>query len=388
MPLSNRPPARIGLVRGILLLVFVCGASPLAAQEELQLQRSYPGSGPFTCPPPLPLVEPSPQQRGQASQLVTEADNAVILGDYARAEQLFAQASELDPTSSDASYGHARALETLGRPQDAMVEYCRVVALGADAVELQDAQSRLRALDEELRARISPEARGAFALGVTQADAGFYDQSLVAFTDALGEVPDWPEALYNRAVVLERMGLTDQSLQDYRTYLALRPDAVDPRVAAVAQRIGMLEGLGAAPTPSPSNTLAFGVLFPGMGQYYSGRNRTGTIVLGSVIGAVASGFLYRKVTVRCLNASAGANECAPEDVVDESTSRPLLAPALGLAAAATIGGAVEAWIRARHRREEQESRAAAPDEAFGFAGPSIRANGDRLDLSVVSLRFR
>jgi len=388
MPPRTQIPGRIGLVRGILVSAFVCGVSPLAAQEELQLQRDYPGSEPFVCPAPSTSAEPSDQQRAQAGQLASDADNAVVLGDYTRAEQLFAQALELDPTSADVSYGHARVLENLRRPQDAMLAYCRAIAQGSDDVEVQDARTRLDALDEALRARISPNARRHFADGLTRADARFYDQAVVAFTDALSLLPDWPEALYNRAVVLERMGLTERSLADYRSYLQLSPDAVDPRVSLVAQRIGMLESLDAIPTASPGNALAFGVLFPGMGQYYTGRNRTGTIVLGAAIGAVAAGLAYKKVTVRCLNAVAGSSDCPPSDVVDESTERPLLGPALGVAAAVTVGSAVEAWIRARQRRQEQEGRATGRPDGIGFLAPSVRSDGGRLELSLLRLRFR
>jgi tetratricopeptide (TPR) repeat protein len=384
MPPRDTPPGRIGLVRWILLSAFVCCAPPLAAQE-LQLRRDYPGSRPFECPTPGAITEGSDRERAQASQLASEADNAVILGDYGRAEQLLEQASELDPASAEVAYSRARVLETLERPEAALLEYCRAIARGAADLGILDSQARIDALDEALRASISPAARRLFASGLTGADMGFYDAAVTSFTDALEELPNWPEALYNRAVVLDRMGLMQRSLRDYRAYLALTPEAVDPGMASVAERIGLLEGLGAIPTPSPGNTLAFGVIFPGLGHYYSGRTRTGSIVLGAVVGAVATGLVVKKVTIRCLDAVPAGSDCPPDHVVDETTERPYMGAAIGMAAAVTVGAAVEAWFRARRRRAEQE----APSEnVVGLAGPSLRSNGDRLDLSVLSFRFR
>jgi tetratricopeptide (TPR) repeat protein len=393
MPPRNKRHGRIALVRGIrfsacAFSACACGVLPLAAQDALQLQRDYPGSAPFVCPAPATLSEPSPQQMAQAGQLASEADNAVILGDYERAQELLVRAYELDPTRADFAYSHARVLEALGRTEPSMLEYCRAIALGAEAASLQDARDRLNALDEELRASISPLARERFADGLARANIGSHPEAVAAFTRALEERPDWPEALYNRAVVLERMGLTQESLVDYRRYLELRPAEVDPRVAQVAQRIGMLEGIESVPTPSPGNTLALGMLFPGMGQYYSDRGVSGSIILGTAVTAVAAGLSYRKITVRCLSNVSGGADCPPDDIVDETTERPLLGPALGVVAAVTLGAAVEAWIRARQARAEQERDAATGTEGLGFSGPSVSSNGQALDLSFFSLRFR
>lgn len=386
MPPRNELRGRRWLVPAALSTALLCGISPVAGQD-LQLRREYPGSAPFACPAPSSLGEVGPDERAQASQLASEAGNASILGDFARAEQLLAQAADLDPASADVAYQWARVLETLDRPENAMLEYCRAMALGAQDVGILDSQARLDALDEELRARISPAARQRFSDGLTQTDLGLYDQAVRSFTNALDEIPEWPEAVYNRAVVLERMGLVQESLEDYRAYLAMRPANVDPLLAGVASRIGLLEGMVAAPTPSPGNTLAFGVIFPGMGQYYTGRNSMGTIVLGAAVGAVAAGFFVKEVTIRCLQVPPSGSECPPSDIVDETTDRPYLAPALGVAAAVTIGAAVEAWLGARRRRADQEA-GIVPQDGVGFAAPSISTDGERLDLNLLTLRFR
>lgn len=388
MPPRPKPLHGTRLFGGILAACFVLAVSSLSAQEPLQLQRDYPGSAPFVCPAPSATpLEVTPQQLSQAAQTATEADNAVILGDYERAQELLARASELDPTRGDVAYSHARVLETLGSTQESMLEYCRAIDLGVDDASLQDAQTRLDALDEELRASVSPVARARFADGLAQANTGRYPESVEAFTDALGENPDWPEALYNRAVVLERMGLTQESLVDYRRYLELRPDEVNPQVAQVAQRIGMLEGIESVPTPSPNNTLALGMLFPGMGQYYSGRGISGSVFLGTAVTAFTVGVGYKKVTVRCLSDVTGNADCPPGDIVDETSERPLLGPALGLVAAVTVVAAIEGWIRAKQARQEQERNASPEARGLGLSGPSVDLNGETLDLSFFSLRF-
>jgi hypothetical protein len=53
-----------------------------------------------------------------------------------------------------------------------------------------------------------------------------------------------------------------------------------------------------------------------------------------------------------------------------------------------VGGAVEAWIRARHRRADQQNGAAPEDDGLGVSGPSLGSNGDRMEVSLLRLRFR
>jgi hypothetical protein len=126
-----------------------------------------------------------------------------------------------------------------------------------------------------------------------------------------------------------------------------------------------------------------------MGQYYTGRGVTGTIFVALAGAAVASGFMVRDVKVRCLNTPPSGGDCPPGDILDETTERPYLVPALGAAGAITIIGAVEAFIRARGRRAEQ---ATAIDNltssAVRLSAPSVSVRGDRVDVNVLGLRFR
>ena len=386
MPPRPLPPRTV--VQSSVLAIACVTLAASASAQELPLERSYPGTGPFECPAgPAPLA-PSDDQRVRASQLMSDALEASILGDLEGARTLLDQATEADATSPEIAYRHARALEDLELRNEAILEYCRALALGATDVGIDDSRTRLDALYDIVRERITDRARNAFVSGLAQADAGFLDQAASSFSEAIDEVPDWAEAVYNRAVVLERLGRVQESLDDYRLYLQLTPSDIDPVVAAVTQRIGLLEGSVAAPTPSPGATLALG-LVPGMGQYYTGRGVTGTIVLGAVAGAVAAGVMYKKVTVRCFSVPTGGADCPPGDIVDETTERPYLVPAIGIAAGITLVGALEAFIKARGRRAEQaEAVEGFADAGFRVTGPSLSARGDRVDLNVVGLRFR
>jgi hypothetical protein len=150
----------------------------------------------------------------------------------------------------------------------------------------------------------------------------------------------------------------------------------------------MLEGAVASPTPNPTAALAFGVV-PGMGQYYTGRGMMGTIVLSAVAGAVAAGFLVKDVTIRCINTPPEGSDCPPGQVLDETTDRPYLTPALGAAGVVTLVGAIEAFVRARGRRAEQaEAVQNLASSGVRLSGPTVAMRGGRVEVSVLGLRFR
>lgn len=387
MPPHAPRHARTGLFIGVLLLAALARGVAVSAQE-LELQRNYPGTGPYECPAPVAPVAPTEDERVRATQLTSDALQASILGDLEGARTLLQQAAEADGTSPEVAYRHARALEDVQLLEPAIQEYCRAIALGAVAAGMADARPRLDVLYDVVRERITDLARGAFVSGLRDADAMLWDDAAASFTVALEEVPDWPEATYNRAVVLERAGRIQESLADYRRYLQLQPNEIDPVVAAVSERIGMLEGTATIPTPSPGAALAFGVV-PGMGQYYTGRGITGTIVLAVAAGAVASGFLIKDVTVRCVNTPPPGSDCPSGEILDETTDRPYLIPALGAAAAVTLIGAIEAFVRARGRRAAQaEAIDNLASTAIRISGPSVAMRGNRVDLNVLGLRFR
>jgi len=373
------------------LLFGTVAASPGLAQE-LPLQRDYPGTGPFECPVPSAVGPPSDDALTRAGQLTSDALQAVILGDLEVARTLLAQATEADATSAELAYRHGRVLEDLDFAQDAIFEYCRAIALGAEEAGIYDTRARLDAVYEIVRDRISERAREAFVSGLALTDSALYAGAVESFSVAIEETPEWASAIYNRAIVLEALGRIRESLADYRRYLQLTPSDIDPVVAAVTERVGMLEGSMSLPTPSPGGALTLGVLFPGLGQYYTGRGIGGTLVLSAAAGAVATGMLVKEIQIRCLTSVGADGLCPPEQIVSEATRRPYLLPSLGAAAAVTIVGAVEAFVKARRRRAEVDA-VAGQAEARGprLSGPTVTAGRGRpgaIDLHLLGLRFR
>jgi tetratricopeptide (TPR) repeat protein len=304
---------------------------------------------------------------------------------------LLSQAASADATSAELAYRHARVLEDLGATDAAILEYCRSLGLGAADVGIVDSRRRLDDLYEIVRERVSDEALTAFIAGLDQADAMLYADAAQSFGVAIEASPQWPAPVYNRAVILEQLGRLPESVAEFRRYLELTPSEVDPTLVDVSERIGMLEGVLAQPTPSPGSALALGVLFPGMGQYYSGRNRAGTIVLGAAAAAVVAGIVVKEVTVQCLTPVSSGDECPPGQVHDETTRRPMLAPALIGTGVVAVGAAVEAYVRARRARSERadaQGATSASSRGATIVGPSITAAGGRVHLNFLQLRFR
>lgn len=403
MPHGTEVRGRSG--RGLLWLVLglvVSGASSLAAQDlpldpQLSLKRDYPGSGRFVCPDVTIPGPPSDSERQQATQLASNADQALIQGDLDRAATLMERATELDPSSADLAYRQGRVLEDLEDRAGALAAYCRVVA-GDSAEDLAvDAEARIQALADARWAGISDTAARAFRLGVSSADLGRISPAASAFGEALAEAPDWADAVFNRALMFDRLGQGREALADLRRYLDLRPDAAD--AVAVSVRIGQLEGASAA-APSAGTALTLGLIVPGMGQFYSGREVGGGLVLSLAGGAVAAGVLVKDVQVECLVTVGGGEDCPAGQVYRENVDRPLLGPALAVAAGVAVIGAIEAFVKARGEGRAgdplavesgpgsalRSDRGPAPGE-LRWAWPSVSQRGVRVDLNVLRLTF-
>ena len=129
---------RSGLLRRVFLSAFAWSAAPLAGQELL-LQRDYPGSGPYECPTLVTLVAPTPDEQARAGQLASDANQAMILGDFERVAALLAQATELDHQSADLAYRRASILEDLDDIDWSIRKFCLSLALGAETVGSFDA---------------------------------------------------------------------------------------------------------------------------------------------------------------------------------------------------------------------------------------------------------
>jgi len=363
-----------------VLLCALGASAPLAAQE-LPLKHGSGDENAGACRSPLELLDPAPEARAQAAELASSADRSVLLGELERAAALLERATELDPSSAELAYRRGRVLEDLGQTQAATSSYCRVLdAVGADGTH-EDARDRIRRLGQS-QADVPEAARAATAEALSAAEAGNLEQALRAFDQVVRDAPLWADGAYNRGVTLARMGRNPEAVRALGRYLELAPSA--PDAVAVSRRIGQLEIFLAAldDTPSPYVALALGSLFPGMGQFYSGRARGGLFVVALTGGTLAGGFLITEVNIRCHVLVEPGDSCPAESVASRSNQRPHLWPAVGVAAAVVVFGAAEAFLHARLRRSGRGPYGAR------ISGPSITTRGDGADLSLFSLRFR
>jgi tetratricopeptide (TPR) repeat protein len=367
---------------GLFVLTLLPLSSALA--QELPLKRTLPGVDVFQCPelelPPVPGTE----EQSQARVLGSNADQALILGDQTRARDLLERATELDPSSADLAYRYARILEDLGEAREAIAGYCTARSLGAEDLGMEDVASRLEALVEATQPRLPDRARASYTRGLVDADQGRLEASIAAFTEASIAAPSWPDPVYNRAVILDRLGQTEAAVADFQAYLSMAPEGED--AIAVSQRIGQLQS-GTA-LPSPGSTLALGIAIPGMGQFYSGRAKGGFAVLGLAGSALAAGFLIEKVETRCVGSVSGGGECPPDRVISEETTKPYLTGSLIAAGVIGLVGAVEAFLHVRGSDGTSDGAPLAVDVGPAWIlGPTVSAEGPRLTVRLVQVKF-
>ncbi len=380
---SSRLARRLLAAAGLCVLLPAGAATALSAQE-LALKRTVPRPGNVSCPRLPPPGSVSEEERDEAGRLSSSAEQALILGDQARARDLLARAVELDPASGELAYRYARILQDLGERQEAMDELCRTMSLGPGEEVAADARARLEVLAAMDRPQVPDEAVTAFQSGVAAADALRLEVAEQAFDAAVALAPEWADAVFDRGVVRARLGKGTEAAADLQHYLALEPDAPDAML--VSQRIGQLQI--APPLPRPGTALGLGLVLPGLGQFYSGRTFGGLTVLALAGSAAVAGMVVKKVTVRCVGVSPSGGDCPPDRLVGENTERPYLIP--GLAAAGAVGfiGAVEAYIRARRRITASAEEEGGPDRGtLHLAGPSLGTRGSRLTLSLIGVRF-
>ncbi len=141
-------------------------------------------------------------------------------------------------------------------------------------------------------------------------------------------------------------------------------------------------------TVSAGTTLGLGLVFPGMGQFYSGRALGGFSVLVLAGGAAAAGFLIEREEVRCVGNLPSGGECPPERIISRETTNPYLIHGLASAGVVAVIGAVEAYLKAR------KGDAGLPEEpplldlgGVRAWGPSLSARGRSLDLNLVRVTF-
>lgn len=332
---THRLPAATW-VAACLAALALCPAG--ASAQELPLKRALPDAQSSPCQPLAPAAEPSAEEARQATELASEASQALILGERERARDLLARANDLNPGSAALAYRYGQVLEDLGARTQAVAAYCRAVGLAPDTPDAADARIRIVALAQPAADPIEESALESFRVGLTEADAGRLESAAEAFTTATDLAPGWADAHYNRGAVLARLGQRAAASEALRRYLELEGNAAD--ALAVSERIGRLDAAYAGEGANPSAALGLGIL-PGMGQIYTGRPGLGLGFLG--------------LTGALVGASAWA---------EEGDDRTFVTPGLYVAGGVAAIGALEAFMAARRERADGRVAALGPDAAF------------------------
>lgn len=356
------------------------GAVPLHAQQ-LPLRRDVPDPVPFECEAAHRTTGTTMAQDPQeAARLVGSAREASLLGDLRAARTLLAHAATLDTTAENIAFLHARTLEDLGEREQAAREYCRYAALTTNQAEAAQIQDRVRLLAPPTRPGIPDSAVTRFAAALASADAGRMQEADASFAAVIAAAPSWAVPYYNRALVRARLNRRSDARADLERVLQLEPAGGD------AQRVRSWIAQLSVPNRELSSGTAFALgLLPGGGHFYSGRTTMGTALLAVSAGAVALGVLHETRRVDCLGVPEDG-VCPPEQVLREVSDRPYLLPALGVAAAASIIGAIDA---ARGVRRRNARGVVLSFEAGGIETTLLVADvgSSGVDLTLIGLRF-
>jgi tetratricopeptide (TPR) repeat protein len=361
-------------------------AERAGAESRLPFLRDIPAPVPGGCSadPAEPEINVSPENRQEAARLATEASNAAILGDLNSARDLLARAATLDPSDPNVAFRRARTLEALGAVREAVMEYCRYLDLDGDARDASEVTDLVRRIAPPVRPGIPDSAVVDFRAALDHADAGRLAEAEHAMTAAIGAAPGWPAAWYNRGVIRAQNRQRDPARADFRAFLNLEPGgaARETVVAWMAQ----LDATDAR--YSPGTAFAAG-LIPGVGHFYTGRPGAGVLFLATAGGAAAAGLLLETKHVECLVDPQGG-PCPPAQIRGERSERPYMMVGIGVAAAATIIGAIDAARGARSRNAREpiiRFGAVTAGAGASLLLPDVRTTDSRLDVELLRLRF-
>jgi tetratricopeptide (TPR) repeat protein len=369
----------------IAWLMLLCAPAALAAQQ-LPLKRDLPSASWAGCPAGERPAEVPTVQRQSADRLAADATQASLLGDKSAALDLLTRAAAADPSSVPISYRLARALDELERSADALAAYCRYLTLAPDSPDAQDVRERTRVLGTPPGFSVPATAVRAYQEGIAHFDAGRHAEAETAFGQASEAAPDWGAPLYNRALTRIARAQKETAAEDLRHFLELSPGA--PEFSAVLDLIATLRQV--APRYNPSGALLRGLLVPGLGHFTTDRTGAGVFYLATASSALAAGILLKKLDVDCLSVPVDG-QCPPGQVAGEKETRPYLVPAVAVALATGVYGAIDAY-RSAGRRNRAAASATRVGQDGRPRGPSLSppainvgARGTRLEL--IRVRF-
>lgn len=193
-PLISRVTPGVAAAAALLALHFGCGSPP---------------------PPEAPeAVSPEPAESASSSEL-SEGEQAIGAGDFARAETIFAKLSAGEPKNARAHFYLGVAQQNLGKNAEAVQSYQQAVEL---APKLAEAWVNLTA---------------------AMLDSGDAAGALPVIERGLAQHPDNPGLLYNRALALGAKGPGAETVAAYKA-------ALDADPANVEIKYGYAEALVAA----------------------------------------------------------------------------------------------------------------------------------------------
>jgi tetratricopeptide (TPR) repeat protein len=335
---------RTALLRAICLaaLVPVAARAQRTASAEPLLRGAPPVAARMTCEPLARAAAPDTARQRKARELAQRGQQSAILGNRAAARDQLRQAASLDPTNADLAYQLARAEESAGGEAEAAKAYCRFIALAPDAPDAAESRTRLAQLMLAGRQADSVRAASAFTRASAAYERGQLDSAEVAFSAAIALVPDWPAAYFDRGVVRSALGRRTDAASDFQQYLRLEPGAANR--LALASRISELQE---APL-SPARALAFGLVIPGAGQFYTGRPVRGVLSLLGTGVALACGMSQRASTeVVQQTATDPFGNPYTYTTTRRVTERPCRTPGFTAAGVIALVSAIDAYRVAR-----------------------------------------
>jgi tetratricopeptide (TPR) repeat protein len=350
----------------------------VAVAQQLPIRTALPSGAAIVCSPetmPGSGGSAAPGDAAGAERMIHAATQAMLLGDLEGALEFLDRALALDPAASEAIYLRARIHDRRGDEDAATAALCRYLAVDPHGPSAGEVHRRLDQARDQGAGRPLIEA---YRRGLALEQEGRLAEAEAAFTEVVVARPMAAIALYNRGLVRLALGREEAGRGDLQRYLVLEPEA--PDAAEVRRFIGP-RAVAAGPPDGRTAFLA-GALLPGGGQFYTGRPQAGVAVLGAVGAALAAGMLYERTTVYCLDADLA--ECPDELIASTETERPLLAPAIGIAAGVALGAAVEALMHVRRAGPSGQTFRAGPFESVRLVadGPVRSHGGVRLGLRV------
>ena len=177
---------------------------PLATGAQgFQLKTSLAASGITGCsalPAVSSLAAPNPTAEVEASQLVSDGQDAALQGEHATARDAFAKAATLAPGNARLAYYLGREHEALQENASAVREYCRYLTLATAAPDGDEVRGRIVRLTPASELARLEEARANFQSGVALLRRQQYAAADSVFGSVATAVPNAPEPFFNRAL--------------------------------------------------------------------------------------------------------------------------------------------------------------------------------------------